>query len=439
MADTPVAFVKRELAMTRNRSVVASLAFALAACTPASDSVQSPERSAPRATQLVTTPWPLPVDTTAAQPDLVQAPDGSLLLSWIEPIEGAHALRFARYARGAWSAPRTVAEGRDWFVNWADTPHIRATADGALWAHWLRRSAAATYAYDVVLSRSADDGATWSVPIAVNDDGTPTEHGFVSLWAAADSRIGVAWLDGRRTGGGEHAGHDGHGSGGAMTLRSAVFDAGLQRSGETELDASTCDCCQTDVVVTSRGALLAYRDRTAEEIRDIAVSRLEQSAWSTPRMVHADGWRTPGCPVNGPAITARGERVLAAWYTEAPGKPTVRVASSQDAGDRFGAAHDIATGPDVLGRVAVASAADADWVAWLEERDGAQRLEVARMSTEGSRIDARARLAAVQGRGRGTGVPQLVVSGGRLHAVWTDVVAGQPRLQGAMIEPVARR
>ncbi|MER8349348.1 sialidase family protein, partial [Acinetobacter baumannii] len=78
-----------------------------------------------------------------------------------------------------WSAPRTIAEGGDWFVNWADTPHIAATADGALWAHWLQKSAAATYAYDVVLARSADGGASWSAPLRVNDDGTPTEHGFV--------------------------------------------------------------------------------------------------------------------------------------------------------------------------------------------------------------------------------------------------------------------
>src|SRR5687768_7403977 len=54
--------------------------------------------------------WPLPAITVpAAQPDLVGARDGSLLLSWVEhgdPARGeiAHALKFARLKNGTWSA-----------------------------------------------------------------------------------------------------------------------------------------------------------------------------------------------------------------------------------------------------------------------------------------------------------------------------------------------
>ncbi|HYM87106.1 MAG TPA: sialidase family protein, partial [Pseudoxanthomonas sp.] len=127
--------------------------------------------------------WKLPVPGRAAQPDLVAAPDGRLLLSWIETGSGStHALMFASFDGKTWDRPREIAHGDDWFVNWADTPHIVATEDGALWAHWLQQSAKATYAYDVVLSHSDDGGKTWSPPLTVNDDGTPTEHGFVSLW-----------------------------------------------------------------------------------------------------------------------------------------------------------------------------------------------------------------------------------------------------------------
>ncbi|MGH8076375.1 MAG: exo-alpha-sialidase, partial [Lysobacter sp.] len=247
--------------------------------------------------------WPLPITAQAAQPDLIIASDGRVLLSWIEPRGKGHALRFADFAAGKWRAPRDIATGSNWFVNWADTPHIAVTEDGALWAHWLQKSAAATYAYDVALVRSEDDGATWSQPMLVNDDGKPVEHGFVSLWPATRDAVGVSWLDGRNSVG-EHAGHDGHA--GAMTLRAARFDAKLQRSGESEIDAMTCDCCQTDIAATARGALLVYRDRSHEEIRDIAVTRAHGDAWTPPRMVHADGWKMPACPVNGPAVAARG-------------------------------------------------------------------------------------------------------------------------------------
>src|SRR5690606_26704838 len=141
-----------------------------AGCTPgAPEAAYAPT---PEHVAVVVTPWDLPSPDGASQPDLVAAPDGSLLLSWIEPDGDGHALRFARYRDDAWSAPQAIARGDDWFVNWADTPHIAATADGALWAHWLRKSGAAKYAYDIVLARSADDGATWSPPILVNEDGT---------------------------------------------------------------------------------------------------------------------------------------------------------------------------------------------------------------------------------------------------------------------------
>lgn len=415
----------------RRTTLLLSLAL-LAAC----DRAPAPEAPADRArpavdapTRVTVAPWTLPV-TGAAQPDLVRAPDGALLLAWIEKQADGHAMRFARANGEGWDAPRTIATGADWFVNWADTPHVQATRDGALWAHWLRKSAAATYAYDVVLSRSADGGASWSAPQVVNTDGTPTEHGFVSVWPAADDRLGIAWLDGRHTGG---EGHGEHG-GGMMTLRSASFDATLARHDEVEVDASTCDCCQTDIALTARGPLLVYRDRTAAEIRDIAVSRWQDGRWSAPRMVHADRWTMPACPVNGPAAAAAGEDVRVGWYTAATGGlPEIRHARSRDAGDRFDAPLTVDRGPEVLGRATLAMVGDATWLGWLREDATGQSLWVAEIAGEPARVRQKLKVADLQGRGRGTGVPQLVAGDGRLHLVWTDLVDGAPQLRGAVL------
>ncbi len=413
-------------------------AIALAGCGPspqATDAQVAPaaaSRDAVPAEALVATPWTLPTPDGAAQPDLVVAPDGSLLLSWIEPEGDGHALRFARHDDGAWSASRTIARGDDWFVNWADTPHVAATADGALWAHWLRKSAAATYAYDVVLARSGDGGATWSKPLVVNDDGTPTEHGFASLWAAGPDSIGIAWLDGRATAGG-HGGHGGGHGGGAMTLRTLRLDAALARHDETRLDASTCDCCQTSAAVTADGLLLAYRDRTADEVRDIAVARHDGARWTAPRIVHADDWTMPACPVNGPAVAARGDDAVVAWYTGAGGAPRVHAARSEDAGRTFAAPVELDTGAAVLGRVDVALDERGAWVAWLREDGAGQALRLARLQGPSAAPAQAIDVARVAGRGRGTGMPQLVSTGDRLHLVWTDVVDGQPRLRGATV------
>ncbi|GAB3381958.1 sialidase family protein [Lysobacter fragariae] len=404
------------------------------AATPATASVTASHT-------LAVTPWSLPVDVAAAQPDLVVAPDGRLLLSWVEPRNDGHAMRFAAYDAAHWSAPRVIARGTDWFVNWADTPHLLATMDGALWAHWLRKSAVASYAYDVALVRSGDGGATWSAPTRVNDDGTPTEHGFVSLWPASPDSLGMTWLDGRETAstaeesaGHAHGGHEPDAGEGAMSLRSVVFDMQLQRRDEARLDPMTCDCCQTDVALTARGPLLVYRDRTPEEIRDIHATRLQPGGWTAARVVHADGWKMPACPVNGPSVAARGNDAVVGWYTAAAGVPTLKLARSADAGDSFGPAVTQDSGEAVQGRVDVALDAASVWVAWLREDAGGQSLQLSRRSPDLSRELARIEVARLQGRGRGTGFPQLAARNGRAYLVWTDLVAGKARLQGATVE-----
>ncbi len=397
---------------------------------PPSPSSTAPQTAA--APDLQRQDWNVPATTPAAQPDLVGLPDGSLLLSWIEPQAGGHALKFARFAKGAWSQVRTIARGDDWFVNWADTPHIAQTPDGALWAHWLQKSANAKYAYDIAMVRSQDGGTTWSAPVLVNDDGTAAEHGFVSLWPAANDRIGVAWLDGRNSAGGGHHGHEGHHEGtapSAMTLRTAVFDAAFRRHDEREVDAMTCDCCQTDVASTAAGALLVYRDRTPDEIRDILAVRLQGGHAAVP--VHADGWVMPACPVNGPAVAASARDVVVGWYTGTGDVPTVKLARSVDAGATFDKPQVLERGAQVQGRIDVAIDAQSAWALWLREDANGQSLQLARYSPDLSRELQRTQVATLQGRGRGTGFAKLALVDGAAHVVWTDVVEQKPRLHGA--------
>jgi hypothetical protein len=412
--------------------VLLATAAALAAC----DREAAPPIAAhptDRSRPFVVSPWSLPITAPAAQPDLIATPDGRLLLlSWVEPQPQGHALKFATFDRTQWRAPQAIAAGADWFVNWADTPHLQVTEDGAVWAHWLQRSAQATYAYDVVMVRSGDQGRTWSPPVRVNNDGKPAEHGFVSLWPATRDSLGVAWLDGRDAASGDdHAGHDAHG--GAMTVRAARFDAQLQRRAEMRLDTMACDCCQTDVAMTARGPLLVFRDRTPEEIRDIAVTRLQGETWTAPHVVHADRWQMPACPVNGPAVAARGSEVIVGWYTAAGDVPTLKLARSADAGDTFAAPITLDQGEALQGRVDVAFAADTAWVLWLREDAQGQSLQFARYAADLSREWQRGEVARLQGRGRGTGFPQLALRDGAAYVVWTDVIDGKPQLRGATL------
>ncbi|MCA1565559.1 MAG: hypothetical protein LC803_07960 [Acidobacteria bacterium] len=121
----------------------------------------TPTTPSPANLPLVVTETESPTGTDSREPELFSTADGRVLLSWVEKIgEKRHALRFAVRDAAGWSEARTISEGDNWFVNWADFPSVIALADGSLAAHWLVKSGRSTYAYDVNISRSKDDGRT---------------------------------------------------------------------------------------------------------------------------------------------------------------------------------------------------------------------------------------------------------------------------------------
>lgn len=340
------------------------------------------------------------------------AAGGRVFLSWIEPAgEGRHALRFAVRKTHGWSSPQTVSEGDNWFVNWADFPSLIALSDGALAAHWLVKSGTGAYSYDVNIARSADGGVNWSKPLVPHRDGTKTEHGFVSMLALPGGRIGAAWLDGRNM---KEGGHEGHGpSVNEMTLRYATIDSRGRLSEEALLDSRVCECCQTDAALTSEGAIVVYRDRTEREVRDISYVRFHKGRWSEPRTVHADNWQIEGCPVNGPAVAARGRRVAVAWFTAAANTARVKVSFSSNAGATFGPPLQVDEGSPA-GRVSVEMLSDGSaLVVWLERNE----IKARRVHPGGKRGAA---LTIAESSGaRASGFPRIARAGDEIIFAWT--------------------
>lgn len=255
-------------------------------------------------------------------------------MSWLEPVDGSAttAVKVARMKAGRWQPPVTVLRRSDLFVNWADFPSVVEAADGSLVVHWLQKNGKGTYAYDVKVARSTDGGRTWGSGIKLHDDVTETEHGFASLLPhASGATVSAVWLDGREMSGHGH-GDEGEGS---MTLRYATTDARRGIQSGALLDERTCECCTTDMAMTSAGPIVVYRDRSSDEVRDIAVVRKTASGWTKPRVIHADGWKIAGCPVNGPQVDAKGRQVVVAWFTAPEDKGRVNIAFSDNAGESF--------------------------------------------------------------------------------------------------------
>src|SRR5688572_1463861 len=203
---------------------------------------------------------PSPAGPNSSGPHLTVSSKG-VLLSWTERAGSTSHLKFAERTSTGWSPARTAASGTDWFVNWADVPSVMRLADGTLAAHWLQKSGPSTYAYDVRLAYSRDEGKTWSASFLPHHDGTKTEHGFASLFQVPGDGLGLVWLDGRAMQAG--GGHDQHGEGaGAMSLRYGAFDKAWKQVADLPVDLRVCECCPTSAAVTADGVIAAFRNRT---------------------------------------------------------------------------------------------------------------------------------------------------------------------------------
>ena len=65
------------------------------------------------------------------------------------------------------------------------------------------------------------------------------------------------------------------------------------------IDKRVCSCCPTSITPADNGVLAVYRDRSAEEVRDIsyvhgAYAHGAGVRWTRPRPCHVDGWEIPG-------------------------------------------------------------------------------------------------------------------------------------------------
>lgn len=363
----------------------------------------------------------------AAQPSLSSDGNGGFLLTWQEKAADAASLHFMRLgADGRVLDKGSIAQssgGAAWFVNWADFPSLCVLDNGDWVTFWLQKSGAGVYAYDILLTRSIDEGASWSSPIRLNRDNTRTEHGFVSLVPVGEDRVLAIWLDGRYTAAPpvdqDDDGHQAHAGG--MTLRSAVVNRAGEILDEHEIDGLVCDCCNTDLVQVGEQFMAIYRDRSDAEIRDNSFSLLMPGgSWSTPQTVYSDNWKIAACPVNGPALAVRGERVLAAWTTMEADQLSVRLAPGDSEG--FEGMVPVETGPDVQGRVDMVTFGEKDFLlSWLGRSDSdsaASAIRVAVVNLDGG-LGAQKAIAELP-PGRSTGFPRMASSGDIALIAWTE-------------------
>ena len=371
--------------------------------------------------------------THGGEPNLFCSADNEVYLSWIKyENDSTDIFQYSSLENQSWSAPKEIARGNDWFVNWADFPSLQSFADNGnnLAAHWLQKSAKGTYDYDVRISQSGDGGETWRPSFVIHQDGIEAEHGFVSM-LPIEHKIFTTWLDGRYTKHEEGQG-DSHRHQGSMTLRCASFDKSGQISDEHELDDRVCDCCQTSVAKTDRGLIVAYRDRSQKEIRDISVVSQIDGDWSEPQTVYNDNWKIAGCPVNGPVVRAIDNAVCVVWHTASNAQPQVKLAFSYDSGLNFDLPI-IIDDNDPIGRVDLAMITkEKAIVSWLGQSK--EKAIIYYRTVNADKAKGEVQVLTETDASRTSGFPQMIKNDhGQLIFAWTAVQGDSTLIRSAIV------
>jgi len=269
---------------------------------------------------------PAPTGATALL--VFRGANGVVGLGWIESgADHTASLHYALFNQvdRIWSAAETIATGTNWAVSNLNCPQFALSADGTFTALWfVNNPSPEGHAHGnlhAVFSQKAADSSTWSEPQPLSRESQFTE--FAALAPLADGRVLAVWLDGRAK----------HSEGKSQRLYGRV----LNSDGPDQLiDDSVCDCCPTTLTAFLNGdALVAYRARRDDEIRDIYTSVFRDGTWQQPRILSADEWSIKGCPVNGVQLDSQGGQVAVTWFTGADGVAQVLASASPDAAARF--------------------------------------------------------------------------------------------------------
>ena len=341
----------------------------------------------------------------SAYPNICETDRGFIMI-W---YEGNKHIVMSEFTGEKWTPKDTVVSSEHFFKNWADLPQIYYVGGDTIALSWLEMSGERTYDYDIKVVMSVDRGKTWSDPVIPHRDGIKGEHGFVSFFKYL-GETGIIWLDSRAMMTSDHSL-----SSGGMRLYASTIDPNGNLGPEIMLDDMVCECCPTSAVNTIKGPLIAYRDRSINDVRNIQLAFVNDTRLQYP--INEDRWVIPGCPVNGPKLAVNGDKVAIVWYTAPNNEPKVNMAFSQDGGISFGDPIKIDNGY-AIGRV------DVLWlekksvmVSWLEEKSDNGELILKSLNAENGSILFQTSFPI--NSGRGSGYPKLAKTDDQIFITWT--------------------
>lgn len=363
-----------------------------------------------------------PAPPLSAFPNLTATPDGSSVLSWLEPSgDQEKALRFAVRRGGNWSPVSQIRVSQSFNRHPAVLPEVTMLTDTAFVSYWTQIRKNGSHTEDVYAAASRDSGKSWTEPVIVHGDRSECEHSLVSMAPLGPDKVAIIWLDGREEARAERS-----------MLMEATFDTNGVAGPESILDPDVCSCCPTSIERTSDGLFVAYRDRDRTDrgdIRDISILRFEAGKWSESRRLYQDGWRLDGCPTNGVDVAVNRSRIAVAWFTSADNKSRIKLAFSSDGGGTFATPIQIDEGHPI-GRASVALLANGvALVSWVERADSKINIMVRGVAPDGQSSPA---VIVASDTADGIGYPRIKPAGDQAMIAWV-AAQGTKKVRTAMI------
>jgi hypothetical protein len=287
------------------------------------------------------------IDVDAAEPAIAAGSAGTIYVVWVEhrPDGGADIMlkQFDSGGRPTDAAVRINPQAGGATAWRGDPPTVAVGSDGGVYVGWTGKVPGQSDATDLYLSVSRDQGRSFDLPVKVNDDQKPGDHGLHSLSIAPDGNIYVSWLDERNPAPASAAparrNHQ-HIEANRELFVAHSSDSGKTFSANRRIASDVCPCCKTNLTISSDGRIYAsWRQVLAGNLRHIAVasSSDQGETFSAPVIVSDDRWTIAGCPVSGSSLSvSKDGKLEVLWYAAGELGPTgIYHSVSRDGGRTF--------------------------------------------------------------------------------------------------------
>lgn len=264
-------------------------------------------------------PTPGRVATGTAQRTAVKAP----------PVLTAAFLATSTDGAQTWSEPVRINDRLEVVQGDENLPKVAFGRDGKVYAVWSIPNEKGDRMRANIRFAVSDAGGPFGPAVTLND--VPDAARFPALEVAADGTTHVVWIDRRVDGPAPRA------------LYSTRFSAdGATIAANQRIGGPSCECCRVTMAFAEGGqrVFIAYRHKTEDQVRDIAVQTSSDggASFGPPVIISDDGWQLKGCPHAGPVIATDAHGNLhVTWFTlgHKPEDAGIYYTVSRDGGKTF--------------------------------------------------------------------------------------------------------